>query len=157
MARYNFSKIQVTAILDMRLYQLTGLAIEDLEKEYKERCEFADYLRSLLASRDLRIGVIKSELLEVKGKYADPRARTSPSTRAISDIADLIPRHSCVITVSNTGYIKRVPADTYQTQHRGGIGIIGMETKDEDHVEHLFNADSHDIILFFTNKASCTG
>ncbi len=152
MARYNFSKIQVTAILDMRLYQLTGLAIEDLEKEYKERCEFADYLRSLLASRDLRIGVIKSELLEVKGKYADPRRTDIAFDEGDIDIADLIPRHSCVITVSNTGYIKRVPADTYQTQHRGGIGIIGMETKDEDHVEHLFNADSHDIILFFTNK-----
>ena len=152
MARYHFSKIQVTAILDMRLYQLTGLAIEDLENEYSERCKFADYLRSLLASRELRLGVIKTELLEVKGKYADPRRTDIAFDEGDIDVADLIPRHSCVITVSNTGYIKRVPADTYQTQHRGGIGIIGMETKDEDHVEHLFNADSHDIILFFTNK-----
>ncbi len=152
MARYNFSKIQVTAILDMRLYQLTGLAIEDLENEYSERCKFADYLRSLLASRELRLGVIKTELLEVKGKYADPRRTDIAFDEGDIDVADLIPRHSCVITVSNTGYIKRVPADTYQTQHRGGVGIIGMETKDEDHVEHLFNADSHDIILFFTNK-----
>ena len=152
MARYNFSKIQVTAILDMRLYQLTGLAIEDLENEYSERCKYADYLRSLLASRELRLGVIKTELLEVKGKYADPRRTDIAFDEGDIDVADLIPRHSCVITVSNTGYIKRVPADTYQTQHRGGVGIIGMETKDEDHVEHLFNADSHDIILFFTNK-----
>lgn len=152
MARYNFSKIQVTAILDMRLYQLTGLAIEDLENEYSERCKFADYLRSLLASRELRLGVIKTELLEVKSKYADPRRTDIAFDEGDIDVADLIPRHSCVITVSNTGYIKRVPADTYQTQHRGGVGIIGMETKDEDHVEHLFNADSHDIILFFTNK-----
>lgn len=152
MARYNFSKIQVTAILDMRLYQLTGLAIEDLENEYSERCKFADYLQSLLASRELRLGVIKTELLEVKGKYADPRRTDIAFDEGDIDVADLIPRHSCVITVSNTGYIKRVPADTYQTQHRGGVGIIGMETKDEDHVEHLFNADSHDIILFFTNK-----
>ena len=152
MARYNFSKIQVTAILDMRLYQLTGLAIEDLENEYSERCKYADYLRSLLASRELRLGVIKTELLEVKGKYADPRRTDIAFDEGDIDVADLIPRHSCVITVSNIGYIKRVPADTYQTQHRGGVGIIGMETKDEDHVEHLFNADSHDIILFFTNK-----
>ena len=152
MARYNFSKIQVTAILDMRLYQLTGLAIEDLENEYSERCKYAEYLRSLLASRELRLGVIKTELLEVKGKYADPRRTDIAFDEGDIDVADLIPRHSCVITVSNTGYIKRVPADTYQTQHRGGVGIIGMETKDEDHVEHLFNADSHDIILFFTNK-----
>ena len=151
-ARYGFSKIQVTEILNMRLYQLTGLAIEDLQNEYDEKMKLADYLRSLLASRDLRIGVIKQELQEVKDKYADPRRTEITFNEGDIDVADLIPRHSCVITVSNTGYIKRVPADTYQTQHRGGVGIIGMETKDEDHVEHLFNADSHDIIMFFTNR-----
>ena len=151
-ARYGFSKIQVTEILNMRLYQLTGLAIEDLQNEYDEKMKLADYLRSLLASRDLRIGVIKQELQEVKDKYADPRRTEITFDEGDIDVADLIPRHSCVITVSNTGYIKRVPADTYQTQHRGGVGIIGMETKDEDHVEHLFNADSHDIIMFFTNR-----
>lgn len=151
-ARYGFSKIQVTEILNMRLYQLTGLAIEDLQNEYDEKMKFADYLRSLLASRDLRIGVIKKELQEIKDKYADPRRTEITFDEGDIDVADLIPRHSCVITVSNTGYIKRVPADTYQTQHRGGVGIIGMETKDEDHVEHLFNADSHDIIMFFTNR-----
>ena len=151
-ARYNFTKIQVTAILDMRLYQLTGLAIEDLENEFADRTKYAEYLRSLLASRELRLGVIKEELLEVRGKYADKRRTEIVCDEGDLDIADLIPRHSCVITVSKTGYIKRVPADTYQTQHRGGVGIIGMETKDEDHVEHLFNADSHDIILFFTNR-----
>lgn len=151
-ARYGFSKIQVTEILNMRLYQLTGLAIEDLQNEYDEKMKLADYLRSLLASRDLRIGVIKKELQEIKDKYADPRRTEITFDEGDIDVADLIPRHSCVITVSNTGYIKRVPTDTYQTQHRGGVGIIGMETKDEDHVEHLFNADSHDIIMFFTNR-----
>ena len=151
-ARYGFSKIQVTEILNMRLYQLTGLAIEDLQNEYDEKMKLADYLRSLLASRDLRIGVIKKELQEIKDKYANPRRTEITFDEGDIDVADLIPRHSCVITVSNTGYIKRVPADTYQTQHRGGVGIIGMETKDEDHVEHLFNADSHDIIMFFTNR-----
>lgn len=151
-ARYGFTKVQVTEILNMRLYQLTGLAIEDLQNEYDEKMKLADYLRSLLASRDLRIGVIKQELQEVKDKYADPRRTEITFNEGDIDVADLIPRHSCVITVSNTGYIKRVPADTYQTQHRGGVGIIGMETKDEDHVEHLFNADSHDIIMFFTNR-----
>ena len=150
--RYGFTKVQVTEILNMRLYQLTGLAIEDLQNEYDEKMKLADYLRSLLASRDLRIGVIKQELQEVKDKYADPRRTEITFNEGDIDVADLIPRHSCVITVSNTGYIKRVPADTYQTQHRGGVGIIGMETKDEDHVEHLFNADSHDIIMFFTNR-----
>ena len=150
--RFGFSQLQVDAILDMRLHQLTGLAIEDVRNEYQELMARIDYLKSLLASRELRLGVIRTELLEVKEKYAD--ARRTEITTDDSDllIADLIPRHSCVITVSNTGYIKRVPADTYRTQHRGGKGIIGMETREEDHVEHLFNADSHDIIFFFTDR-----
>ena len=100
----------------------------------------------------MRLGVIRDELLEIKEKYADPRRTEITTDDSDLNIADLIPRHSCVITVSNTGYIKRVPADTYRTQHRGGKGIIGMETKEEDHVEHLFNADSHDLIFFFTDR-----
>ena len=152
MARFGLSKLQVAAILDMRLHQLTGLAIEDLEKEYDELMKLIEYLRSLLASRELRLGVIKDELLDVKNRYADPRRTEITYDEGDINYADLIPRHSCVITVSNTGYIKRVPADTYRTQHRGGVGIIGMETKEEDHVEHLFNADSHDLIFFFTDR-----
>ena len=151
-ARFGFTKIQANAILDMRLYQLTGLAIEDLQKEYDELMKLIDYLKSLLASRELRLGVIKTELLEVKAKYADKRRTEITYDEGDLNYADLIPRHSCVITVSNTGYIKRVPADTYRTQHRGGVGVIGMETKDEDHVEHLFNADSHDLIFYFTDR-----
>lgn len=151
-ARFNFSKLQTAAILDMRLHQLTGLAIEDLQKEYDELQKLIEYLQSLLASRELRLGVIKTELLEVRQKYADSRRTEITYDEGDLNYADLIPRHSCVITVSNTGYIKRVPADTYRTQHRGGVGIIGMETKEEDHVEHLFNADSHDLIFFFTNR-----
>lgn len=152
MARFGLSKIQVAAILDMRLHQLTGLAIEDLQKEYDELMKLIEYLRSLLASRELRLGVIKDELADVRNRYADPRRTEITYDEGDINYADLIPRHSCVITVSNTGYIKRVPADTYRTQHRGGVGIIGMETKDEDHVEHLFNADSHDLIFFFTDR-----
>ena len=152
MARFGLSKIQVTAILDMRLHQLAGLAIEDLQKEYDELMKLIEYLRSLLASRELRLGVIKDELADVRNRYADPRRTEITYDEGDINYADLIPRHSCVITVSNTGYIKRVPADTYRTQHRGGVGIIGMETKDEDHVEHLFNADSHDLIFFFTDR-----
>lgn len=151
-ARFAFSQIQADAILDMRLHQLTGLAVEVVQAEYDELQIRIEYLRRLVASREMRLGVIREELLEVKEKYND--ARRSEITVDDSDlnIADLIPRHSCVITVSNTGYIKRVPADTYRTQHRGGKGIIGMETKDEDYVEHLFNADSHDLIFFFTDR-----
>jgi len=150
-ARFGFSELQTDAILEMRLHQLTGLAKEVVQNEYDELKIRIDYLKSLLASREMRIGVIKDELTEVRDKYADPRRTEITMDDSDLNIADLIPRHSCVITVSNTGYIKRVPADTYRTQHRGGKGIIGMETKDEDHVEHLFNSDSHDIIFFFTN------
>ncbi|MBQ4106942.1 MAG: DNA gyrase subunit A [Lentisphaeria bacterium] len=150
--RYQFSQPQVNAILDMRLYQLTGLAVEELTNEYNELKIQIDYLLSLLASREKRLGVIRDELIVVRDKYADPRRTDIVTDDSDLNIADLIPRHSCVITISNTGYIKRVPADTYRTQHRGGKGIIGMETRDDDHVEHLFNANSHDLIFFFTDR-----
>lgn len=151
-ARFEFTQVQTDAILDMRLHQLTGLAIEVLKAEFEELLKRIEYLKALAASRDMRLGVIRDELLEIKEKYADPRRTEITTDDSDLNIADLIPRHSCVITVSNTGYIKRVPADTYRTQHRGGKGIIGMETKEEDHVEHLFNADSHDLIFFFTDR-----
>ena len=150
--RFGFSTIQVNAILEMRLHQLTALAMEDVQNEYDEICKRIDYYKALLASREMRLGVIREELIQVRDKYATPRRTEIVGDDSDLNIADLIPRHSCVITVSNTGYIKRVPADTYKTQHRGGKGIIGMETKEEDYVEHLFNADSHDLIFFFTDK-----
>ena len=151
-SRFEFTQIQADAILDMRLHQLTGLAIETLQNEYNELMVRIEYLKGLIESREKRLTVIKEELLDVKERFADPRRTEITMDDSDLNIADLIPRHSCVITVSNTGYIKRVPAATYRTQHRGGRGIIGMETKEEDHVEHLFNADSHDIIFFFTNR-----
>jgi len=151
-ARFGFTKIQVSAILDMRLHQLTGLAIEDLQADYDEVMKQIAYLKELLASREKRLQLIKSELLYVKERYANKRRTEITYDEGDIDLADLIPRHSCVITVSDTGYIKRVPADTYQTQHRNGMGVIGMETKEDDHVAKLFNADSHDIIFFITDK-----
>ena len=151
-ARFEFSEAQVNAILEMRLHQLTGLAREELEAEYAELCRQIDYFQQLLASREMRLGVIRADLIEVRDKYADPRRTEISMDDGDLNIADLIERHSCVITVSNTGYIKRVPAATYQTQHRGGKGIIAMKTKEEDYVEHLFNADSHDLIFFFTDR-----
>ena len=152
MERFGFSEIQATAIVDMRLHQLTGLAIAKLQEEFTELTARIEYLKGLIESRELRVGVVKEELLEVKAKYADERRTEITMDDSDLNIADLIPRHSCVITVSNTGYIKRVPVDTYRTYHRGGKGIIGMETKEEDHVEHLFSAHSHDIIFFFTDR-----
>ncbi|MBQ7207604.1 MAG: DNA gyrase subunit A [Lentisphaeria bacterium] len=151
-ARFEFTQIQADAILDMRMHQLTGLAIETLQAELNELIQRIEYLKGLIESREKRLGVIKDELLDVKERFADPRRTEITMDDSDLNVADLIPRHSCVITVSDTGYIKRVPAATYRTQHRGGRGIIGMETKEEDHVEHLFNADSHDIIFFFTDR-----
>ena len=150
--RFNLTRIQSNAILDMRLHQLTGLAVEDLQAEYDQIRKQIDYLKSLLSSRELRLGVIRSELIEIREKYSDVRRSEITIDEGDLQVADLIPRHSCVITVTNTGYIKRVPSATYRTQHRGGKGIIGMETKEEDYVEHLFNADSHDLIFFFTDR-----
>ena len=150
--RFGFSELQADAILDMRLVQLTGLAIESLQNEAKELTERIEYLKRLIDSREMRIGVIKEELIDIKTKYSTPRRTEITIDESDLNIADLIPRHSCVITVSDTGYIKRVPAATYRTQHRGGKGIIGMGTKEEDHVAHLFNAHSHDIIFFFTDR-----
>ena len=150
--KFAFSELQASAILEMRLHQLTGLAREELDAEYAELCANIKYYNELLASREMRLGVIRADLLEVRDKYADPRRTEITTADGDLNIADLIERHSCVITVSNTGYIKRVPAATYQTQHRGGKGIIAMKTKEEDYVEHLFNADSHDLIFFFTDR-----
>lgn len=150
MERFSLSKVQTEAILNMRLYQLTGLAIEDLERQYAEIQAQIAHLEDLLAHREKLLTLIKEELNEVK-KASDPRRTEIKFDEGDINIADLIPHHSCIITVSDTGYIKRVPADTYKTQHRGGTGIIGMETKEEDHVAKLFNADSHDIIFFITD------
>ncbi|MBO7328398.1 MAG: DNA gyrase subunit A [Lentisphaeria bacterium] len=150
--RFGFSEIQANEILNMRLHQLTGLEIEKLQNEFNELVERIEYLNGLIADHAKRVAVVKEELLEIKEKYATARRTEITMDDSDLNIADLIPRHSCVITVSDTGYIKRVPADTYRTQHRGGKGIIGMGTKEEDHVAHLFNADSHDIIFFFTDR-----
>ena len=151
-ARFDLSVEQTGAILDMRLHQLTHLAVNDVQNEYNELEKFINYCKELLANRELRLKVVKDELIEVRDKYPDPRRTEIVADDSDLNIADLIPRHNCIITVSNTGYIKRVPADTYQTQHRGGKGIKSMETRDEDYVEHLFNANSHDLIFFFSDK-----
>lgn len=150
--RFELSEIQADAILEMRLHQLTGLEIEKLQNEYNELLQRIEYLKGLIADHGKRVEVVKEELTEIREKYATARRTEITTDDSDLNIADLIPRHSCVITVSDTGYIKRVPADIYRTQHRGGKGVIGMGTKEEDHVAHLFNAHSHDIIFFFTDR-----
>ncbi len=150
MARFGLSDLQTKAILEMRLYQLTGLERDKVEEEYRTVMERISYLRALLADRNLIFGVIREELLDVKQKYADPRRTEITGSQDDIDIEDLIADEPCIITISHGGYIKRVPMDTYKAQRRGGKGVAGMATKDEDYVEHLFTATTHDSILFFT-------
>jgi len=151
-ARFELSTRQTSAILDMRLSQLTGLAMEELQSEYDELTKLITYYLELLASRELRMSVVKDELLEVREKYADARRTDIRPGEKEFNIEDLIPRQMCVVTISATGYIRRVPVDAFRTQHRGGVGVMGMQTKDEDFVEHVITACTHDYILFFTNR-----
>jgi DNA gyrase subunit A len=150
MSRFGLSDLQTRAILEMRLYQLTGLERDKVEQEYAAIMERIAYLRSLLADRQLIFGVIKDELTEAKEKYADPRRTEITGAADDMDMEDLIADEPCIITISHGGYIKRVPVDTYRAQRRGGKGVAGMTTKDDDYVEHLFTATTHDSIMFFT-------
>jgi DNA gyrase subunit A len=152
MARFELSERQVKAILEMRLYQLTNLAVDELRNEHEELTRRIEHLKRLLASRKKIMDVVREELIEVRNRYADARrSLIVPAEREI-DMEDLIPRGICVVPLSATGYIKRVPADTYEAQNRGGKGVRGMRTRDEDYVDKLLTCCTHDIILFFTNK-----
>lgn len=152
MSNFALSEVQSQAILDMRLKRLTGLEKSKIEEEIAELEKLVKELEEILASEEKILEVIKTEMLEIKDKYADER-RTHIDMTAIDYIEDesLIPVENVVITLTNKGYIKRLPADTYKTQNRGGIGVKGMATNEEDFVEHLINATSHDYILMFTN------
>ena len=152
MSNFALSEVQSQAILDMRLKRLTGLEKSKIEEEIAELEKLVKELEEILASEEKILEVIKTEMLEIKDKYADER-RTHIDMTAIDYIEDesLIPVENIVITLTNKGYIKRLPADTYKTQNRGGMGVKGMATNEEDFVEHLINATSHDYILMFTN------
>ena len=152
MSNFALSEVQSQAILDMRLKRLTGLEKSKIEEEIAELEKLVRELEEILASEEKILEVIKTEMLEIKDKYADER-RTHIDMTAIDYIEDesLIPVENVVITLTNKGYIKRLPADTYKTQNRGGMGVKGMATNEEDFVEHLINATSHDYILMFTN------
>jgi DNA gyrase subunit A len=154
-SRFGLSERQSDAILNMRLAKLTGLEIEQLEAELAEvQAMIADY-RDILASRERRLSIIKEELQEVADKYGDDRRTEILGATGAFSIEDLIPDEEMVITVSHTGYIKRLPVDTYRMQNRGGRGISGMGTKEEDWVEHLFLASTHDYVMFFTKNGQC--
>lgn len=150
--RFGLSERQAQAIVDLRLGKLTGLEREKIEQEYKELMEKIDYYRQVLANVQLVLGIIKEELQEIKRKYADERRTELTIGETDIDDEDLIEQEDVAITMTHLGYIKRLPADTYKSQRRGGKGITGLVTREEDFVENLFITNTHDYILFFTNK-----
>ncbi|TLZ77863.1 MAG: DNA gyrase subunit A [Methanobacteriota archaeon] len=153
--RYLLSELQAKAILAMALRQLTGLEIEKLRRELIDLKKQIEGLEGILASRERILDIIKAELLELKERFGDDR-RTAVEAQAYEmEIEDLIPEEDVVVTITNTGYVKRVPPQMYRTQQRGGKGVTGMETKEEDFVVNLFTASTHDYILFFTSNGQC--
>ena len=151
MDRFGLDDVQTQAILDMRLKALQGLDREKLKGEYDEIETRIAYYRELLSSDEMIRGVLRDELVQIRDKYADERRTEIQDVEEEIDLEDLIERHECVITMTETGYIKRVPADVYSAQNRGGRGIIGMTTKEEDIVRDVLVVNSHSILLFFTN------
>ena len=151
MERFNLSEIQAQVVLDMQLKRLQGLEREKLEAEYEELEKRIAYYRELLSNEEMLKGVLKDELTAIRDKYGDDRLTEIQDVEDEIDIEDLIEEEQCVFTLSHAGYCKRVPASTYRSQKRGGRGVTGMTTKEEDFVEGVFTASTHDYILFFTN------
>lgn len=149
---FDLSEIQAQAILDMRLARLQGLEREKIDAEYDELMKKINYYNEILASEELVCQILKDEILELKRKYGDDRRTEIVAVDDEIDIEDLIPMEDCVYTLTHFGYIKRLPSNTYRSQRRGGRGISAMTTREEDFVDTLFIASSHDNILFFTNK-----
>jgi DNA gyrase subunit A len=157
MDKFELSRVQAQAILDMRLHQLTGLERQALEDEYKELIKTIARLKSLLADPKKILGVIKDELLELKEKYGEKRRTQIVAAAVDMEIEDLIAQEDVIVTFSHAGYVKRLSADTYRTQKRGGRGVTGMTTKEEDFVEQLFVTDTHAHMLLFTNRGRVYG
>lgn len=152
MERFGLSDVQAQAILDMRLKTLSGLQREKIEEEYNEIMKLIEHLKAILASEKLVYDIIKEELLEIKEKYGDERKTKIIASAGELEEEDLVKEEETVITLSHFGYIKRLPIDTYKSQKRGGKGITGMTTREEDFVKEIFTASTHDIIMFFSNK-----
>ncbi len=152
MKRFELDDVQAQAILDMRLKALQGLDREKLEAEYKELEERIAYYRELLGSEELLKGVLKEELAAIRDKYGDERRTEITDVYGEMDIEDLIPEETCVYTLTNMGYIKRIPMAEYKQQNRGGRGVKGLTRRDEDVVKTMFTCSTHDYIMFFTTK-----
>ena len=152
---YELSEVQASEILTMTLRQLTGLERQKINDEYTDLIALIAELKAVLDSELLVTDIIRQELLELKEKYGDERRTEIAGAVKDFDIEDLIADEEMVVVVSHSGYIKRIPSDTYRQQHRGGKGVIGMGTKDEDYIEHIFVASAHQYILFFTDYGKC--
>jgi DNA gyrase subunit A len=155
MSKFGLSEIQSKAILDMRLQRLTGLERDKIRDEYNEVMKEIEYLESILASEEMRMGIIKTELQEVKEKYGDERKTRIEFNAEEINIEDLIPNEEVVVTISHMGYIKRTRLEEYKEQNRGGKGLRGVAHRDEDFVEHLFVASTHNYLLLFTEQGRC--
>jgi len=153
--RFNLSEIQARAIVEMRLRQLTGLEQDKLRAEYEEIMKLINHLKELLASKELRMNLIKEELIEVRDKYGDERRSVIEYAGGDVSITDLIADEQVVITISHAGYIKRTPLSEYKTQNRGGVGQKSAGTRDQDFLEHMYVATNHQYMLFFTQKGKC--
>ena len=151
MTKFNLTGIQAQAILDMRLQRLTALEREKIKIEHKGLIERIKYLKELLENDSLIYGIIKDELKEIKKKYGDDRRTEITLQTADWEIEDLIAEEENVISITHSGYIKRLPVTTYRKQNRGGRGVTGMNLKEEDFVEHLFISSTHNFIMFFSN------
>ena len=152
MARFDLSEIQAQVVLDMQLKRLQGLEREKLQTEYDELEKRIEYFRELLADEQMLKGVLKTELIAIRDKFGDERKTEIQDVEDELDIEDLIEEEQCVFTLSHAGYIKRVPAATYRAQRRGGRGVTGQTLREEDFVESVFSASTHDYLLFFTNR-----
>ena len=150
--RFGLDDVQAQAIVDMRLRALTGLEREKLENEYKELMVKIEYLKTILADRKVLLGVIKDEIMVISDKYGDERRTAIGFDEEDISMEDLIPRENVIITMTRMGYIKRMTPDNFKSQNRGGKGIKGMQTIEEDNIEDLFMTDTHQFMLFFTNK-----
>jgi DNA gyrase subunit A len=155
MAKFKLSERQASAILDMRLARLTGLERHKIEEEYLALIKLIAELKGILESKPRRMAIIKEELLELQKKYADERRTEIQDAAEEFTVEDLIAEEDMVITISHAGYVKRLSVSMYRRQNRGGRGVIGIETKEEDFAEHLFIASTHEYILFFSNKGRC--
>ena len=155
MERFGLSDVQAQAIIDMRLRALTGLERHKIEEEYADLLKRIEYYHEVLASREMRLGIVKAETMEIKEKYGDERRTEIVMSAEEFNPEDFYADDEMVITISHMGYIKRTPLAEYRTQHRGGVGIKASATRDEDFIEHIYMASMHDTMLFFTEKGRC--